>query len=129
MKKIYSLLILLSALLALNAQIPIPAPPVACDPNTCITSANIDVCPPTSNTVVGSHLDGAYNRGNSGNNLGPNAVWRFRNMANAGGLLSTLKLPLTLFLMLHCILLVIMLRLTRLVLQLLVFLIHEMDLM
>ena len=84
MKKIYSLLIILSAFFAANAQIPIPAPPVACVPNSCITNANIDVCPPTSNTVVSSHINGAYNRGNIGNNLGTNAIWRFRNMATVG---------------------------------------------
>ncbi len=85
MKKIYSMLIMLSACSVINSQIPMPPAPVACDPNSCIVNANIDVCPPTSSTIVSSHLNGTYNRGNAANNLGPNAVWRFRNMSSVGG--------------------------------------------
>lgn len=85
MKQFYTLLIILSATLAVKAQIPIVPAPVAGNSNNCTTNANIDVCPPNSNIVVGTHINGAYNRGNNSNNLGVNAVWRYRNMASVGG--------------------------------------------
>jgi hypothetical protein len=85
MKQFYSLLIILSATLAVKAQIPIPPAPAPGNSNNCTTNAGIDVCPPNSNIVVGTHVNGAYNRGNSTNNLGVNAVWRYRNMATVGG--------------------------------------------
>lgn len=84
MKKIYSLLIILSASLTTLAQIPIPGLPAAGNSNSCLTSPNIDVCPPNSNIVVGTHKNGVYNRGNSANHLGVNAVWRYRTMAIVG---------------------------------------------
>lgn len=86
MKQIYLLLIFLSAALAVKAQIPIPPLPVAGNTNNCTTNPNIDVCPPSSNTVVGTHINGVYNRGNNTNHLGINAVWRYRNMATVGNL-------------------------------------------
>ncbi len=85
MKQIYTLLIILSAAMMANAQIPLPPAPAPGSVNNCTTNPNIDVCPPTSNTVVGSHRDGVYHRGNNSNHLGQNAVWRFRNMATVGG--------------------------------------------
>jgi hypothetical protein len=84
MKKIYSLLIILSAALAAKAQIPIPPAPVPGNTNNCTTNPNIDVCPPSITTVVGTHKNGVYNRGNNANHLGVNAVWRYRNMATVG---------------------------------------------
>lgn len=84
MKQIYSLLIFLSVAFAVKAQIPIPPLPVAGNTNNCTTNPNIDVCPPSSNTVVGTHRNGVYNRGNNSNHLGVNAVWRYRNMATVG---------------------------------------------
>lgn len=86
MNKFYTLLIACtSASLPAMAQIPQAPSPVSCNANSCFTNANIDVCPPGSNTVVTDHRNGVYNRGNNGNNLGANAVWRFRNIANVGG--------------------------------------------
>lgn len=85
MKQIYSLLIILSAVFTAKAQIPIPAAPPPGNVNNCTTDPHIDVCPPSSNTVVGTHINGVYNRGNSGNHLGVNAIWRYRNMATVGG--------------------------------------------
>lgn len=85
MKQFYTLLIILSANLAVKAQIPIPAAPAPGNSSNCTTSPNIDVCPPNSNIVVGTHTGGTYHRGNSTNNLGVNAVWRYRNMASVGG--------------------------------------------
>lgn len=81
MKQIYTLLIIISAVFTANAQIPITPSPVPGATSNCTTNPNIDVCPPTSNIVVGTHRNGVYHRGNSSNNLGENAVWRFRNMA------------------------------------------------
>jgi hypothetical protein len=86
MKQFYTLLILLSATFAAKAQIPIPSAPAAGNSNNCITNANIDVCPPNSNIVVGTHINGVYNRGNSSNSLGVGAIWRYRNMATVGGM-------------------------------------------
>ncbi len=86
MKQIYSMLIILSVAFAAKAQIPIPPAPVPGNTNNCTTNANIDVCPPSSNTVVGTHINGVYNRGNNSNHLGVNAVWRYRNMATVGAL-------------------------------------------
>ena len=40
---------------------------------------------PTSNIIVGAHTNGTYNRGNSSNNLGIKAIWRYRNMASLSG--------------------------------------------
>jgi hypothetical protein len=85
MKQIYSLLIILSAALTATAQIPIPAAPAPGNVNNCTTSSNIDVCPPSSNTVVGTHINGLYSHGNGSNHLGVNAVWRYRNMATVSG--------------------------------------------
>jgi hypothetical protein len=85
MKHFYALLIILSATFAVKAQIPIPPVPAAGNTNNCTTNPNIDVCPPTSNIVVGTHTGGTYHRGNNSNNLGVNAIWRYRNMASVGG--------------------------------------------
>ena len=84
MKKIYSLLIALSATLTSIAQIPIPASPPPGNSSNCTTNPNIDVCPPNSNTVVGTHKNGVYHRGNNSNHLGVNALWRYRSMATVG---------------------------------------------
>jgi hypothetical protein len=81
MKQFYLLLIVVSAAFMAKAQIPIPPAPATGSASSCTTNPNIDVCPPTSNTVVGTHRGGAYHHGNSSNHLGENAVWRFRNMA------------------------------------------------
>lgn len=85
MKQFYTLLIALSATFAVKAQIPIPSAPAPGNVNNCTTNSNIDVCPPNSNIVVGTHTNGTYNRGNNSNNLGVNAIWRFRNMASVAG--------------------------------------------
>ncbi len=85
MKQFYTLLILLSATFVAKAQIPIPPAPLAGNSNNCTTNPNIDVCPPGSNIVVGTHTNGAYNRGNNSNNLGVGAIWRYRNMASVSG--------------------------------------------
>ncbi len=85
MKQIYSLLIILSATHFANSQIPMPAMPAPGNSNICTTNSSIDVCPPGSTFVVGSHINGTYNRGNNANHLGMKAVWRYRNMASAGG--------------------------------------------
>ena len=84
MKQVYFLLIILSVAFTAKAQIPIPAAPAPGNTNNCTTNANIDVCPPGNNTVIGTHRNGVYNRGNSSNHLGPNAIWRYRNMATVG---------------------------------------------
>jgi hypothetical protein len=84
MKQFYALLIILSAAITAKAQIPIPAAPAPGNTNNCTTNASIDVCSPGNNTVVGSHLNGAYHRGNNSNHLDANAVWRYRNMATVG---------------------------------------------
>lgn len=84
MKQFYTLLIILSATLAVKAQIPMPPAPAAGNSNNCTTTPNIDVCPPSSNIVVGSHTNGVYNRGNNSNHQGANAVWRYRNMGTVG---------------------------------------------
>lgn len=87
MKQFYSLVVLLFAILTSGAQSlpPQPLAPVSCNGSSCITNSNIDVCPPGSNFVVSRHRNGVYNRGNSSNNLGPGAVWRFRNFAVVDG--------------------------------------------
>jgi Secretion system C-terminal sorting domain len=85
MKQFFLTLTFLSALLTAMAQPTVPALPGACNAAACITNSNIDVCPQASNTVVGSHRNGTYNRGNSGNHLGEGAIWRFRNMATVSG--------------------------------------------
>jgi Secretion system C-terminal sorting domain len=85
MKKMYLTLIIVSAALLVKAQPTLPAAPVACNPNLCITNSNIDVCPPGSNTVVTDTRNGLYNRGNNGNHLGVAAIWRYRNIATVGG--------------------------------------------
>ncbi len=85
MKQMYLTLIFISAALLVKAQPTQPAAPVACNPNLCITNANIDVCPAGSNTVVTDTRNGVYNRGNNGNHLGVNAVWRYRNIATVAG--------------------------------------------
>lgn len=85
MKQFYTLLIILSAALTSKVQIPIPPAPAPGNSNNCTTNPNIDVCPPSSNIVVGTHIGGVYNRGNNSNNRGVNAVWRYRNMATVGG--------------------------------------------
>lgn len=85
MKQMYFTLIFISAALLVKAQPTQPAAPVACNPNLCITNANIDVCPAGSNTVVTDTRNGVYNRGNNGNHLGVNAVWRYRNIATVAG--------------------------------------------
>jgi hypothetical protein len=81
MKQLYSMLIALSAYLTTYAQIPAPGAPLSGSSTACTTNPNIDVCPPTSNIVVGTHRNGVYHRGGS-NSLSTNAVWRFRNMAS-----------------------------------------------
>ena len=86
MKQIYSLLIVLSASFLANAQIPMPPVPAPGNSNNCTTNSTIDVCAPTSNIIVGTHTNGIYNRGNSSNNLGIKAVWRYRNMAALSGI-------------------------------------------
>ncbi|MBL7761972.1 MAG: T9SS type A sorting domain-containing protein [Chitinophagaceae bacterium] len=87
MKQIYFVLALLSiACTVTMAQPTVPATPAACNANSCITNSNIDVCPPSSSTVVTNHRNGTYNRGNNGNNLGVGAIWRFRNIATVGGI-------------------------------------------
>jgi hypothetical protein len=85
MKQLYSLLILLSAAFIAKAQPTLPAAPAACNANNCTTNANIDVCAQASNTVVTTTQNAVYNRGNNGNNLGVNAVWRYRNIATVAG--------------------------------------------
>jgi hypothetical protein len=84
MKQLYSMLIALSAYLTSFAQIPIPGAPLPGSSTSCTTNPNIDVCPPTSNIVVGTHKNGVYHRGGS-NSLAVNAVWRYRNMASVAG--------------------------------------------
>lgn len=84
MKHFYSMLIIVLTAFTAKAQIPIPAAPASGNVNNCTTTPNIDVCPPGNNTVVGTHRNGVYHRGNSGNHLGTNAVWRYRNMATVG---------------------------------------------
>jgi hypothetical protein len=86
MKQFYALLIVLSASFSLKAQIPMPDLPAAGNANNCTTNPNIDVCPANSNIVVGTHTNGFYYQGNSSNNLGVNAVWRYRNMASVAGI-------------------------------------------
>lgn len=84
MKHFYLMLVIVSAAFTAKAQIPIPAAPVSGSTSNCTTNSNIDVCPPGNNTVIGTHRNGVYNRGNSGNHLGTNAIWRYRNMATVG---------------------------------------------
>jgi hypothetical protein len=86
MKKFYPLLIAISVASTAMAQPTIPAAPLACSASNCTTNSTIDVCPPLGNTVVSSFTGGTYNRGNNGNNLGTNAVWRFRNIAVVSGI-------------------------------------------
>lgn len=86
MKQFLLLVISLSAIFSLQAQPTVPAAPPACNASACITNSNIDVCPLTSSTVVGSHRNGAYNRGNSSHHLEAGAIWRFRNMATVTGI-------------------------------------------
>ncbi|RZM20729.1 MAG: hypothetical protein EOO88_35350, partial [Pedobacter sp.] len=85
MKKMYLLLMSLSAAFLVMAQPTLPANPVSCNANSCITNANIDVCPATSNFVVTDTRNGSYNRGNNGNHLGAGAIWRYRNIATVAG--------------------------------------------
>ena len=85
MNKFYSTLILLLAVSMAMAQPTLPAPPVACSANTCTTNSTIDVCPALGSSVISNHQGGVYNRGNNGNNLGANAVWRYRNFAVVNG--------------------------------------------
>ncbi len=84
MKHFYLMLVIVSTSFAAKAQIPIPATPAPGSTSSCTTNSNIDVCPPGNNTVIGTHRNGVYNRGNSANHLGTNAIWRYRNMATVG---------------------------------------------
>lgn len=84
MKQIYSLMILLCAVLTGMAQPTLPPAPRSCNGSTCTTNSSIDVCPAGGSTVISSHTGGVYNRGNSSNHLGKGAIWRFRNMAIVG---------------------------------------------
>ncbi|RYY61427.1 MAG: T9SS type A sorting domain-containing protein [Chitinophagaceae bacterium] len=85
MNKFLSLLMLLSATFAANAQIPAPGAPPTCNSSSCITNSLIDVCPPGTNNVVSATEGGIYNRGNDANRLAAGAIWRYRNMAVVSG--------------------------------------------
>jgi hypothetical protein len=85
MNKIYSLMILLSAVSLTTLAQPTVAPAArSCNANGCATNSTIDVCPPIGSTVISAHTGGAYSSGNNGNHLGVGAKWRFRNMATVG---------------------------------------------
>ncbi|RYY55305.1 MAG: hypothetical protein EOO09_11185 [Chitinophagaceae bacterium] len=85
MNKFTLLLAFLSAATVANAQIPAPAAPRTCNPNSCILTPNIDACPPGTNNVVSRTEGGVYNRGNDGNRLAAGAIWRYRGMATVSG--------------------------------------------
>ena len=85
MKKFYSLIVSLSAVLSAAAQPTLPGAPVACNANTCTTNSTIDVCPPLGPNVISSTSGGTYNRGNNPDHLGAGAIWRYRNIATVGG--------------------------------------------
>jgi hypothetical protein len=86
MKKFFSLLILILSAMYVNSQPTQPTAPAACNAANCTTNSSIDVCPQQSNNVIGVHQSAVYNRGNNGNNLGVNAVWRYRNIATVAGI-------------------------------------------
>src|SRR4030095_12896828 len=86
MKQFYSFLIILLFAFEAKAQIPMPPAPAPGNSSNCTTNSTIDVCAPTSNINVGTHTNGVYNRGNSANNLGIKAIWRYRNMASLSGI-------------------------------------------
>ena len=94
MKQFYLVLIVVSAAFMAKAQIPIPPAPASGNSTSCTTNPNIDVCPPTSNTVVGSHRNGTYHHGNSSNHLDEGAVWRFRNMATVGNVVINVEVTI-----------------------------------
>ncbi len=76
MKKIYSLLISLSATFTSIAQIPIPAAPHQAIAATVPLIPTLMFVRPASNTVVGTHKNGVYHRGNT-----PQSPWRECRMA------------------------------------------------
>ena len=71
------------------AQPTVPANPATGDENNCTVlngATPIDQCPSGSLLFVTNFQNGTYNRGNSGNNLGVGAIWRFPNVGNIGGI-------------------------------------------
>ena len=90
MKKNYFLLVSMLILtygLAIAQPTPPPNPAAGNSSNCTVTGTGgpLDVCPTGSTTFVSNFQGGVYNRGNSGNNLGLNAVWRFSNIGTITG--------------------------------------------